>query len=174
MTRPLILSDNSAKQSDEPQGSFPLGPTRTTPPDRRRYAPGRASDARNAAGRLQALWPAQLPLRRWAGTWPKALSLGQSEGGPPAPRLCAQYRRRSRRPAHQQPANASRRARPDMRHQYRVTAASRRSWIDRFGIDRRGSLTRPVRLDAGWRHSRQYGRVLPRRRSPADFGGEDR
>ena len=174
MTRRLIPSDDFAKQSDEPQGSFPLGPTRTAPPDRRRHATGRASDARNAAARLQALWPAQLPLRPWAGTWPKTLSLGQSKRGSTAPRLCAQHRRRSRRSIHQQPANASRRARPDMRHQYRVTAASRRHRIDRFGIDRLGSLTSPVRLEAAWRHSRQYGRVLPRRRSPADFGGEDR
>lgn len=174
MTRALILSDASAKQSDETQGSYPLGPTRTTPPDRRRHAAGRARHARNAAGRLQALRPAKLPLRQWAWTWPEALSLGQSKGRPPAPRLCAQYRRRSRRSIHQQSANASRRARPDMRHQYRVVAASRRHRIDRFGIDRRGPFPSPVRLDPDWRHSRQYGHVLPRRRSPADFGGEDR
>jgi hypothetical protein len=56
-----------------------------------------------------------------------------------------------------------------MRDQYRVTAASRRHRINRLG-----SLASPVRLEAAWRHSRQYGHVLPRRRSPADFGGEDR
>jgi hypothetical protein len=56
-----------------------------------------------------------------------------------------------------------------MRHQHRVIAASRRPWIDRFG-----SFTCPVRLDAGRRYSRQYGHVLPRRRSAADFGGDAR
>ena len=174
MTRPLILSDDFAKRSDEPQGSFPSDLR-----ERRRQiagadAAGRAGDARNAAGRLQALWPAKLPLRQRAWTWPEALSLGQSKGRPPTPRLCAQYGRRPRRSIHQQSANASRRARPDMRHQYRVVAASRRHRIDRFGIDRRGPFPSPVRLDPDWRHSRQYGHVLPRRRSPADFGGEDR
>jgi hypothetical protein len=169
MTRPLILSDNFVKQSDESQRSFRLGSPRTPPPACPNHAAGRPSDARNAARRLQALWPSKLPLRRWAGPWPEALSFGQSTGHPPAPRLCTQYRRRSRRSVHQQPANTSGRARPDMRHQYRVIAASRRPWIDRLG-----SFTCPVRLEADRRYSRQYGHVLPRRRSAADFGGDAR
>jgi hypothetical protein len=57
-----------------------------------------------------------------------------------------------------------------MRHQYRVVAASRRSWIARLG----SSLSCAVRLDGVGSHSRQYGRVLSRRRSPADFGGDAR
>jgi hypothetical protein len=56
-----------------------------------------------------------------------------------------------------------------MRHQYRVIAASRRAWIDRIG-----SFTCPVRLDTGRRYSRQYGHVLPRRRSTTEFGGDAR
>jgi hypothetical protein len=168
MTQPLIPSDNFVKQSDESQKSFRLGSPRTPPPACPDHA-GRPSYARNVACRLQALRPSKLPLRQWAGPWPKALSLGQSTGRLPAPKLCPQYRCRSRRSVHQQPANTPGRARPDMRHQYRVIAASRRLWIDRLG-----SLTYQVRLDAGRRYSRQYGHVLPRRRSAADFGGDAR
>src|SRR5208283_987723 len=131
-------------------------PGASPPPACPDHAAGRPSNARNAARRLQALRPSKLSLRQWAGPWPEALSLGQSTGRPPAPRLCAQYRRRSRRSVHQQPAITSGRARPDMRHQHRVIAASRRPWIDRLG-----SFTCPVRLDAGRRYSRQYGHVLP-------------
>ena len=169
MTRPLILSDAFAKQSDEPQGSFPRGSTRTTPPDRRGHAAGRARDARNAAGRLQALRPAKLPLCQWAWTWPEALSLGQSKGRPPAPRLCAQYRRRSRRSIHQQLARYTRCARRDLRHQHRASATPRGAWIDRHE-----SRARPVRLDPGGRHSCRHGHGLSRRRPAARCGGEAR
>ena len=167
MTRPLILSDTSLKPSDESQGSFRHGLTRTTTPAGTRCALDRAGDARHVERDIQTLRSAQLPLCQRPGPRTQALSVRQPSRQLAAQRLRTQCRLWPRRPVHQQLAQAAQYARRNLRDQYRADAAPRRSWIDRDG-----SCVHPVRPNTGGCHSCRHGCGLSRRRPAACCGGE--
>jgi len=64
MNQVLNLSDIEVILSDEEASSSIRSPAQASPPTRARPASGRADRARFVDGDLQALRPAQLPLRR--------------------------------------------------------------------------------------------------------------
>ena len=71
MNQVLNLSDIEVILSDEESGSVIRSPAQASPPTRARPAPDRTDRARFVDGDLQALRPAQLPLRRRPGHGPK-------------------------------------------------------------------------------------------------------
>ena len=168
MIRPLIPSDSSSKQSDESQGSFRHGLTRTTTPAGTGRALDRAGDARHVERGLQTLRSAQLSLCQRPGPRTQALSVRQPSRQLAAQGLRTQCRLGPRRPVHQQLAQVAQYARRNLRDQYRAYAAPRGSWIDRDG-----SRIHPVRLNRGGCHSCRHGCGLSRRPA-ARCGGEAR
>jgi hypothetical protein len=169
MTRCLILSDSLLGHSDDSQKPVCRGPSQTSPSACPKLASAGADHARDVACGLQAVRPAQLSLRRRPRPWAQILSLGQPARRPTPPRLRAQRRLSACRRVHRQLAHATNGARRDLRHQHRAIAATRGSWIARYG-----ACTHPVRLDAGGLYSCRHGHVLSRRRSATDFGGDGR
>jgi hypothetical protein len=169
MTRPLILSERLSRVSDGPQRSFFCRLARTPSPAGSRYATGRGGDARNAAGHLPALWPAQLPLRQRPRPWSKALSFGQPAQRPTSQRLRPQRRCRARQSMHRQLEQGAQCARSNLRNQHRTFAAPRGSRIDRHGY-----LARSPRFSAGGCNIGRYGGSLSRRFIAARCRGDVR
>jgi hypothetical protein len=75
MNQVLNLSDIEVILSDEEAGSVIHSPSQASPPTRVRPAPDRADRARFVDGDLQALRPAQLPLRRRPRARPQEVSV---------------------------------------------------------------------------------------------------
>lgn len=83
MTRLLIRSDRLVIRSDGNTRSFIFGLAQTSQTARARLAADRATPARHIGRDIQALWSAELPLRRWPGHGPKRyLSISQPGGRP--------------------------------------------------------------------------------------------
>jgi hypothetical protein len=162
----LIHSDRLVIRSDDSSGSFFIRVAQTSPPPRARLAANRPSPARNFGRNLQALRSAELPLRRWTGTWTQAVSVRQPARRPAAQRLCTKRRPRAGRPFDRQLPQAARSARRDLRDQYGTPATTRGSWINRHGPS-----TRRFRLCQGGRHPRRHGCILSCRRRPAVRSG---
>src|SRR6266540_6821104 len=91
MTQVLNLSYYHLILSDEHSKFVIHGPAQTSPPARAWPSSDRTDTARLTDRDLQALRPAQLPLRRWAWARPQAISFhNQSNRRAPAGRLCAE------------------------------------------------------------------------------------
>src|SRR5260370_27841471 len=105
MTQVLNLSDYHLILSDEHSKFVIHGLAQTSPPARARPSSDRTDTARLTDRDLQALRPAQLPLRRSAWAPPQAISFhNQSNPLQPAGRLCAASSpRRTPRVTHQLP-----------------------------------------------------------------------
>src|ERR1700724_3900355 len=104
MNQVLNLSDTKVVLSDE-TGYVIRSSSQASPPTRARPAPYRADRARFVDGDLQALRPAQLPLRRWTWARPQKISLhNRSNRRAPAARLRAQC---SLRPSRRVPRQLS-------------------------------------------------------------------
>ncbi len=167
MNRLLIRSDHLTVRSDNHAGSFSDRSAQTTPRTDTRPSPARAAAARVADRNLQALRPAELPLRRRTGTRSEAILGHQSAWRATAPGLRAERRSRARRPVDWQLPQAARSAQRDLRDQRRTPAPARGSRVDRHGPG-----PRRLRPGPGRRHSRRHGAVLPgRRRLAAQSGG---
>src|SRR5260370_13199605 len=78
MNRLLIRSGHLTIRSDEYPRSASSSSTQTPSQLGARLAADRAAVAWFADGDLQALRPAELPLRQWPGTWAEAISGHQS------------------------------------------------------------------------------------------------
>src|SRR4029453_15575943 len=90
MTQVLNLSDYHLILSDEHSKFVIHGPAQTPPPAPPRPSSDRTDTARLTDRDLQALRPAQLPLRRWAWARPQAISFhNQSNRRAPPGGLCA-------------------------------------------------------------------------------------
>src|SRR6202035_2353080 len=91
MIQVLNLRDIEVILSVEASGSVIRTPAQAAPPTRERPAPDRADRARFVDGDLQALRPAQLPLRRRTWARPQEIPLhNRSNRRAPAARLRAQ------------------------------------------------------------------------------------
>src|ERR1700683_4172114 len=91
MNQVLNLSDIEVILSDEESSSVIRGPAQASQPTRVRPAPDRADRARFVDGDLQALRPAQLPLRRRPRARPQEISVhNRSNRRAPAARLRGQ------------------------------------------------------------------------------------
>src|SRR5271166_2600899 len=75
MARVLNPSDIFSIRSDRHAICVVRRATQTSPPARAWPAPDRADTARFTDRGLQALWPSELPLRRWTRAWSEALSV---------------------------------------------------------------------------------------------------
>jgi hypothetical protein len=162
MNRLLILSDCLVIRSDEHPESCVNSPAQTSPQTRARSASDRTGAAWLADRDLQALWAAELPLRRRTGAWPETVFVGQPTWWATPQRLCVERRSRAGRPVHRQLPQITRNAQRDLRDQRGTPAATRGSRVDRHGPG-----TRRPRLRQGGRHSRRHGCVLSCRRRPA-------
>jgi hypothetical protein len=169
MNRLLIRSDRSLIRSDETNKSNRSCLAQTSSPTGGRLAAARTGAARHLGRDLQALRSSELPLRRWTGTWPEALSVHQPVGRPTATRLRAQRRAYAGRRVDRQLPQIARDDQRGLRDQCRTPAAPRGSRIDRDGPGPR----RP-RLHPGGRHSGRHGCVLSCRRRPAVRSGGHR
>ncbi len=160
----LIPSDYLVIRSDAPPGSFLTRPAQTPPPHRARLAADRTRSARHIGRNLQALRPAELPLRQRSRTRPQAISVHQSarHRWPAAQRLCAKRHPRAGRPVDRQFPRATRSAGRDLCDQHGTPATTRGAWISRHGPG-----TRRFRLCQGGRHPRRHGCVLSCGRRPA-------
>jgi hypothetical protein len=169
MNRLLIRSDHLTVRSDNHAGSASNGTAQTSSQTGARPPPARASAARIADRNLQALRPAELPLRWRTGTRPEAISGHQSTGRAAMPGLRAQCGSRACRPLDRQLSQGSRGAQRDLRDQCRAPASARGSRVGRHGPG-------PGRLRPGQgrRHSRRHGGLLPRRRCLAVQSGGGR
>src|ERR1700735_2828510 len=87
MNRPLIRSDHITIRSDEYQRSARNSSTQTPSPIGARLTANGAVVAWFADRDLQALRPAELPLRQRPGPWSEAISGHQSARKTAAPRL---------------------------------------------------------------------------------------
>ena len=160
----LIHSDSRVIRSDEHSGSFLPRAAQTSAPNRARLAADRGRSARHIGRDLQALRPAELPLRR--GTWTRAQTISVHQpawnGRPTAQRLCAERHPPTGRPFDRQFPRPARCARRDLCDQHGAPATARGAWIDRHGPG-----ARRFRLRQGGRHPRRHGCVLSCRRRPA-------
>ena len=162
MNQFLIRSDHQVIRSDEYAEAF-LSSSAQTPPQARAWpAAHRTAPAWVTDRDLQALWTAELPLRRRTRTRAEAIFVGE-----PARRATAKRLRAKRGPpaghaVHRQLPQIARSARRDLCHQHRTSPTSRGSWIDRYGPG-----TRRLRFCQGWRHPRRHDRVVPCSRRPA-------
>src|SRR5580693_2174203 len=120
MNRLLILSDCPVIRSDEHPESFVNSPAQTSPQTRARSASDRTGAAWFADRDLQALWAAELPLRRRTGAWPETVSVERWA--------------RAGRQVHQQLPQITRYAQRDLRDQRRTPAATRGSRVNRHGL----------------------------------------
>ena len=155
MNQVLNLSDINVILSDEDSGTVIRSPAQASPPTRARPAPYRADRARFVDGDLQALRPAQLPLRRWIWARPQKISLhNRTNRRAPAARLRAQCSLRPSRRVPRQLSQAAGDAQRDMRDQCRTVAPPRESRLD-------GSGHRHLRFCQGGRHHRRHDRILP-------------
>jgi hypothetical protein len=165
----LIHSDRHVIRSDgHPQSFFPCA-AQTSPPNRARLAADRTGSAWNIGRNIQALRPAELPLRRWTRTRAQTISVHQParNGRPAAQRLCAKRHPRTARPFDRQFPGSARCARRDLCDQHGTPATARGAWINRHGPG-----ARRFRLHQGRRHHRRHGYVLPcRRRLAVQSGG---
>jgi hypothetical protein len=165
----LIHSDRHVIRSDgHPQSFFPCA-AQTSPPNRARLAADRTGSAWNIGRNIQALRPAELPLRRWTRTRAQTISVHQParNGRPAAQRLCAKRHPRTGRPFDRQFPGSARCARRDLCDQHGTPATARGAWINRHGPG-----ARRFRLHQGRRHHRRHGYVLPcRRRLAVQSGG---
>jgi hypothetical protein len=165
----LIHSDTHVIRSDgHPESLFPRA-AQTSPPNRARLAADRTGYARNIGRNIQALWPAELPLRRRTGTRAQTISVHQPawNGRPAAQRLCAKRHPRTGRAIDRQFPRLAHCARRDLCDQHGTPATARGAWINRHGPG-----ARRFRLRQGGRHPRRHGCVLScRRRSAVQSGG---
>jgi hypothetical protein len=155
MNRLLIRSDHLSIRSDEHPESFAIGSTQTSSQSGARPATAREGVTRVANRDLQAVWPAELPLRRRAGTRAEAIFGDQSAWRTAAPRLCAERRLRAGCPFDRQLPQATRSSQRDLCDQCRTSAPAQGSRVDRDG-----SCPRRPRFRQGGRHSRRHGCVL--------------
>lgn len=167
----LIHSDRHVIRSDgHPQSFFPRA-AQTSPPHRARLAADRTGSAWNIGRNIQALRPAELPLRRRTWTRAQTISVHQPAGNrrPAAQRLCAKRRPRTGRPFDRQFPRPARCARRDLCDQHGTPATARGAWVNHDGPS-----ARRFRLRQGGRHPRGHGCVLPCRRRPAVQSGGGR
>ena len=169
MTRLLIRSDRLGIRSDGNTRSFIFGLAQTSQTARARLAADRATPARHIGRDIQALWSAELPLRRWTRTWPEAVSVHQPARRTSSKGLRTQQCPFAGRPIDRQLPQAAPSARRDLCDQCGTPATTRGSWIDRHGPS-----TRCFRLYQGGRHPRRHGRVLSCCRRPAVRSGGGR
>src|SRR4029077_11568915 len=132
MNQLLNLSDIEVILSDEESGSVIRSPSQASPPTRERPTPDRADRAWFVDGDLQALRPAQLPLRRRTWARPQEIPLhNRSNRRAPAARLRAQCSLcPSRRANFRKLAGDAQR---DLRDQCRTAAPPRESRLDGSG-----------------------------------------
>jgi len=166
MSRLLIRSDRLVIRSDELTEPFRTCPAQTPSPTGARRAADRTGAARHLGRDLQALRSFELPLRRWTGTRPEAISIHQPARRATATGLRAQRYACAGRPFDRQLPQIARDAQRGLRDQRRTPAATRGSWVERHGPSPR----RP-RLHQGGRHPRRHGCVLSCRRRPAVQSG---
>ena len=171
MNRLLIRSDRSLIRSDEAAKAFHTRLAQTPPPTGARLAADRTGSAWNIGRNIQALWPAELPLRRRAWARAQTISVHQPawNGRPAAQRLCAKRHPRTGCPFDRQFPRPSRCARRDLCDQHGTPATARGAWINRHGPG-----ARRFRLRQGGRHPRRHGCVLSCRRRPAVQSGGGR
>src|ERR1700674_3868348 len=128
MNQFLNLSDSYLILSDEEASSVIRSLAQASPPTRARPSPDRADSARLVDRDLQALRPAQLPLRRRTWARPQAISLhNRSNRGAPAARLRAQCSPYPSRRVPRQLPQAAGDAQRDLRDQCRTFAPPRES-----------------------------------------------
>ena len=157
MNRLLIRSDHLSIRSDGYPEAFAINSTQASSQPGARPAPAREGITRVTNRDLQALWPAELPLRRRAGTRAEAVSCDQSAWRTTAPRLCTECRLRPGGPTDRQLPQATRKSQRDLCDQCRASAPARGSRVDRDG-----PRPRRPRFRQGGRHSGRHGSVLSR------------
>lgn len=167
MTPTQILSDYLLIRSDEYRKFILIRAAQTAPQTCARPAPAPAGAAGIVDRDLQALRPAELPLRQRAGARAEAISGGQPGERAPTQRLRAQCALSEGCGAARQFSPAARSSQRDLLDQCRAPAPTRG---DR--IEHHGSGPDRLRLDQGGSHRRRHGGVLPcRRRSTGQCGG---
>lgn len=167
----LIHSDRHVIRSDGHSESFFPRAAQTSPPNRARLAADRTGSAWNIGRNIQALRPAELPLRRRTWTRAQTISVHQPawNGRPAAKRLCAKRHPRTGRAIDRQFPRLAHCARRDLCDQHGTPATARGAWINRHGPG-----ARRFRLRQGGRHPCRHGCVLSCRRRPAVQSGGGR
>ena len=169
MTRLLIPSDCLSIRSDEHAKSLYLSAAKAPRQTAERFATTRPRVARLVDRDLQAVRAAKLPLSRWPGTWPEAISGDQSAGWPPPQGICTERHLRTGHSVARQFSQAAHSTERDLRDQRRTSATARGSRIACHG----SGINRPRHCQSGC-HRRRYDRVLSRRRrSTVRSGGAE-
>lgn len=155
MNRLLIPSDHITIRSDEYSGSVSRSSAQTparpsTPP-----TPDRATAARLADRDIQALWPAELPLCRRAGTRSEAISGDQSARRSTPQRLCPERFAPACCEFDWQLQQAARCTQRDLCDQHGTPAPAREPRIDRDGPS-----PLHLRYRKGGRSARRHGCLL--------------
>lgn len=155
MNRLLIRSDHITIRSDEYPGSVSDSTAQTPPKTGARLAPARAGVTRFADRDLQALRPAELPLRQRPGTWSEAISGHQSTRRAAPQRLRPERHARARCQFDRQLQQAARGSQRNLRDQHGTPAPARGSRVDRDGPG-----PHLLRRRQGGRGSRRHGCLL--------------
>lgn len=167
MTRLLIPSDYLSIRSDEHSQSIRLSFAKTPSQTTERLATTRPCAARFVDRDLQKMWPTELPLSRWSGTWPQAISGDQSTWRTSPQRIRTKCRLRTGHRMACQLSPAARCTQRGLRHQCRTSPSTRGS-----GISRHGSGINRLRSCQSRCHRCRHDRVLSRcRRSAVGSGG---
>jgi hypothetical protein len=155
MNRLLIRSDHITIRSDEHQRSARNSSAQTPSQLGARLTSDGAAIAWFADRDLQALRPAELPLRQRPGPWSEAVSGHQSAGKTAAPRLRSERYARAGCQFDRQLQQAARGSQRNLCDQHGTPAPARGSGVDRGepGPHRR-------RHRQGGRGSRRYGCLL--------------
>ena len=166
MSRLLIRSDHITIRSDEHQRSARNSPTQTPSQLGSRLAANRAAVAWFVDRDLQALRPAELPLRQWPRPWPEAISGHQSARTTAPPRLHPERQARAGRQFDRQLQQAARGSQRNLCDQHGTPASTRGSRVNRDGSGphrrryrqgRRGSRRHGCLLSCRWRLTIQSG-----------------
>jgi hypothetical protein len=155
VNRLLILSDHITIRSDEYQGSASNSSAQTPSQLGTRLASDRAAVAWFADRDLQALRPAELPLRQRPGTWSEAISGHQSARRAAPQRLRPERHARTRCQFDRQLQQAARGSQRNLCDQHGTPTPARGSRVDRDGPG-----PHLLRRRQGGRGSRRHGCLL--------------
>lgn len=169
-----LVSDQLLEWSDEYTESVSCRAAKTPRGSRASTAPAQIDTSRLAHRAIQAMWQAGVQMRRWTGSWPQVLSIGELSGSATANGLCAAgcLWRNSRVSGQLSPK--PRGSGSNLRDQPRAVAPSRGA-LKRCHERAVGCRPRPDRCGSGRRAFGQYaGRLARRQRGEFAFYGGGR
>lgn len=155
MNRLLIRSDYITIRSDEYQRYARNRSAQTPSQLGARLTSNGATVAWFADRDLQALRPAEMPLRQWPGPWPEAISGHQPAGKTAPPRLRPERHARAGCQFDRQLQQTAPGSQRNLCHQHGTPAPTRGSWVDRGGPG-----AHRLRHRQGGRGSRRHGCLL--------------